>query len=168
MRHSNWITTLLPNLPGMGELAQPYSPIHFDPKELEKLAKQRTPFWVEMDIRNPMNSSLDPVNKAVSLLRYPGVKFDVEFHGASSNLSFSGLRLIGPNNVHTDALMPVGAAVGAVEAQRRIWRWYTPLIIKAHTPFKIEVSYNDDEDGPLEQHTGWIVLHGVRLGSRNV
>ena len=162
---SNWITTLLPDLPAMSELARPYSPIHYEPAELQKLAEQRTPFWVMMTIKNPTNPAADPVNKTLSLLRYPGVKFDVEFYGASSNLTLSGLRLIGPNDTHTDARQPVGAAVGAVGAERRIWRWYTPLIIKAHTPFRVEVFYSDT-DGPVADHEGWVVLHGVRIGSR--
>jgi hypothetical protein len=158
------ITTLLPDLPAMNQYARPYSPIHFEPKELERLAKARLPFWVMMTLKNPINSSVDPINGAVHLLRYPGVKFDLEVHGASSNLRLSGLRLIAAET-HTDAVMPTGALVGAIGQERLMWRWTTPFIIPAHTPLRLEVRYND-LDGPVENHQGWVVLHGVRLERR--
>lgn len=156
------ITTLLPALPSMDAASRPYAPVHYDRQALLKLAQRRMPFWVKMDVNNVVGTSQPPTEQAFYHLRYPGVKFDLEVWGAATNLDLSQLKLVVSGEQVTDRQIPVGAMAGAVTEQRRIWRWETPLLVRAHTPLRLQIFYNAQAGG-LVNNTGWVVLHGVRL-----
>lgn len=159
--YSETITTLLPPLPSMDAYARPYAPVHYDRKALARLAQRRMPFWVKMDVRNAVGTSQPPAELAFYNLRYPGVKFDLEVWGAATNLNLSQLKLVTSEQV-TDSQIPASSLAGAVTEERRIWRWATPLLVPAHTPLRLQIYYNA-QPGGLVNNTGWVVLHGVRL-----
>lgn len=158
---SEALTTLLPALPSMDALSRPYAPVHYDRQTLLNLAERRMPFWVKMNLRNPADPNSDPDNNSAHLLRYPGVKFDFEVWGAATNLDLSMLKLVRDEQL-TDQQVLASSLAGAVTEERRIWRWANPLLVRAHTPLRLQIRYTSQSSG-LVNHIGWVVLHGVRL-----
>ncbi len=156
------LLTSIPTVPGFGSFRYLNDTERYTPEVLQRLARERRPFWLRVDLRNPQTASSPPVDNSAYALRVPGVHFDVLVTGAATNLDLSLMRLMDADDTLSPDNTALAAMVANVTSERRRWQFATPLIVRAHRPYSLEIRYRANVGG-LVNNTGFLVLEGIRL-----
>lgn len=110
-----------------------------------------TQFWLTFAAPN--------AGQLPSVYRLPSRNFPLLVTGATVNRAASGLRLYSTDD-QLSSFVPVLAIAGDSGNQRSLFRWPTPVLLRPHTAWRVELTLTDNAALAL---TTQITLHCVKL-----